>query len=331
MQTVDVAETYPISSSWWDADQQAAEPSSIDLVVTAPDGTETAYTKADMTSPVVSGTLDTWVYMLLFTAEGLWRWTFTAVIGGTEVTQGGMAVAGEPVDPPGPCEPWCSWDDVGRLCPGIEGLDTVSTGLREHLIDVASWLLWALDGGHYPGLCERRRRLCRECNNCHRDPCRCSVRGGIDLEDGRWPVLAAWDVVVDGVTLPQSSYTVLDRRWLVRADDEPWPRGDPKDPDAFTASWAWGRRPPVGLRDACAQLVAQMAKRCLGRTCELPQYVTSVNREGTSYLVLDYQKFLNEGRTGVGTVDLALTAARLARRPAPGGAAPIQRRAWSRA
>jgi hypothetical protein len=52
-----------------------------------------------------------------------------------------------------------------------------------------------------------------------------------------------------------------------------------------------------------------------------------VNRDGTSYVILDSQKFLDEGRTGIYDVDLALIAARppAEGKPGsfPGGGSPL--------
>jgi hypothetical protein len=42
--------------------------------------------------------------------------------------------------------------------------------------------------------------------------------------------------------------------------------------------------------------------------CELPERVTSINREGLSYTVIDPQTYLERGRTGVTSVDTFLAA-----------------------
>ena len=44
-------------------------------------------------------------------------------------------------------------------------------------------------------------------------------------------------------------------------------------------------------------------------TCALPQRVTSVNRQGVSYTILDQQSFIDDGKTGLYTIDLFLKTA----------------------
>lgn len=323
MQSVEVGESVPLVSAWWDAEQQGVEPSAITLTITAPDGTQTVRNKAQLVSlKAAPETLDTWQHALDVTQAGVWRYTFLGTVNGYSVEQSGMLLAGTDLTRTGPCEPWCCWTDVERLCPDVPGLDGLALGTRESLIDVATGILYSLDGRRFPGICEATRRICRTCGSCPSECC-CVPRRALDL-GRRWPVWGVWDVVIDGVTLPSTAYQLRDRRYLDRLDGDDWPRcSDLTDPDAFSISWAYGRRPPVELRDACAYFVGEMAKSCLGLDCALPQRVTSVSREGVNYTILDSQKFIDEGRTGVYQVDLALAAARAGRRVPPGGGSPL--------
>lgn len=323
MQTVDVGEIWPLLSQWWDEDQEGTEPDEIDLELTPPTGAAQAYTKADMDSDASQsgGPLDTWIYRVPVTLEGAWRYVFDAQIDGEHVIQSGVFLAGTSSSP-GPCEPWCSWEDVAQLCTGLD-LSPIADGVRDRLLDIATDVLYGLDGSRYPGLCTTTRRLCLGCTVCRREPCACGPTQAVDL-GGRWPVWAAYDVTIDGEVLDASAYTVRDRRWLVRLDGTHWPTGsDLDDPDAFTATWIYGRRPPVKLANAAAVFAAEMAKSCLGKKCELPQRVTSLTRENVSYVLLDSQNFIDQGRTGVYAVDLALQSAKMGRKTGPGAFAPL--------
>lgn len=319
MQTADIGETIPLLSSWWDENGAGAEPSAITLTITEPDGTVVVKHKADMTSPQVApAVLDTWVYPLVLSASGLWRYLYSGIVDGVVAEQSGRLLAGDAAGSIGPCEPWCTWADVELTCPSVD-LSGLALGVREQLLDRATWILYSLDGSRYPGICEATRELCRSCVTYRRGgSCCCHARSSIDL-GSRWPVYGVWDVTVAGVVLPPTAYQLRDGRYLERIDSGSWPACSD-----LVVSWAFGRRPPVGLRDATALFVAEMAKSCLGLKCQLPERVTSLSREGVNYVVLDSQAFLQEGRTGFYPVDLALIAAAAGRKASPGGFSPLR-------
>lgn len=325
MQTVDVGETYWIVTQWWDENRKAKEPTEITLTITTPSGTVIVVAKGAMTTTdVAPDELATWEYPQTVTEEGVWRYTALGKVDGVDVTQDAMFLAGAGSRSPGPCEPWACWADVEQLCPTVD-LSSISLGARELLLDNATWILYSLDGSRYPGICEATRRFCRTCNTCRRFAlCCCSHRNAIDLGGGRYPVWGVWDVTIDGEILPSSAYTIRARRYLDRVDGERWPTcSDLSDPDSFTASWAFGLNPPIGLANAAAIFTAELAKSCLDEDCEIPQRVTSLQREGVNYVILDSQKFFDEGRTGVYAVDLALIAAKQGREARPGGGSPL--------
>jgi hypothetical protein len=326
VQHVDVGEPWPIESRWWDANGDPAEPSAITLTIDPPTGATITKNKGDLTGSAQTegdATLDTWRWLQAWDEAGVWRYTFLGTVDGNPVTESGMFLVGEVDASEGPCEPWVEWADVVALCPSTPNLSTLVPGQIEYLLDVASWTLWALSGKRYPGICSTTRRICRACFTCG-GWCVCGVRDTIDL-GSRWPVYGVWDVTVDGDTVPAASYSLRAHRWLDRIDGESWPAsGDVTDPDAFTISYAYGRRPPVGLVHAAAVFAAEMAKKCVGSVCAIPERVTNITREGVSYTILDAQRFLDEGRTGVYAVDLALISDREAREDVrPGGYSPM--------
>ncbi len=330
MQIVDVGETWPVLTAWWNAEREDTEPSAITLTITPPTGATVTKTKVDMTSPDTPPAVQSrWEYPLAVTEVGVWRVQAVATVDGATVSQGFMFLAGDASLSGGPCSPWVTWADVEALCTDTTtstALAALPNATREHVLDVATWVLYSLTGRRYPGVCETTRQVCRTCVTC-RGTCGCGVRDEIDLSGGRFPVHGAWSVIVDGVTLDDSAYTVRGRRYLTRIDGQSWPSyADLTDPDAFQVSFAYGRVPPVGLRNAAAVFAFELAKKCAGGTlrCAIPERVTSITREGVTYTVIDSQRFLDEGRTGIYTVDLALAAAKAGRAEVrPGGYSPM--------
>ncbi len=84
-------------------------------------------------------------------------------------------------------------------------------------------------------------------------------------------------------------------------------------------SYIWGTNPPAGGRAAATTLAEQFLLAWNNDDeCRLPARVTNVTRQGVSWTILDPQDFLNDGRTGIYTIDLFLKSVNPdnARRPA---------------
>ena len=329
METNDLTESVPIISYWWDKDDEGAEPSTISLTISVPDGSTITATKADMADVSTGTAADTWQYMLTGTVEGAYPYQISGQVDGRTLTSSGVVLFGPASASPGPCALWCDWGDVLNTCPEIEELDDetlLPQGVRNAILERVTWTLYMLDGGRYPGICTTTRSLCRGCRRI-RGFCCCAEGDSIDLR-GRFPIFDVWDVTIDDVVIDRSLYRVRNSRYLVRTDDEHWPSCT-----TWSATWAFGRNPPVGLKFAAAVFAREIAKSCLGLDCALPERVTSVTREGMSYVILDSQKFIDEGRTGIYDVDIALIAARPpkdAKRSLPGGGSPLKRTTSSR-
>lgn len=217
----------------------------------------------------------------------------------------------------GPCQPWVTWAEV-TSCTGVN-LDSVAPEARDGIMAQASDILYGLTERRYPGECETTRSICQPCG-CARSGCRgCGPFARVDL-GGLWPVSDVVEVVLDGTPLDRAGHwRVDDWRWLVRTDGLTWPTtSDLTDPEGFQVTWVYGRVPPPSLRRAAALLAAEIATACVpGATCKLPSRVTTITREGVSYTVLDSQKFIDEGRTGIYLVDMAIAAAKRGRKARP--------------
>lgn len=311
MQVFDIGEPRKLTSSWYDDDGAGIEPSAITLEVVHPDGTVDTWTKAQLTQGTTTADWYRWVTP---DAAGIWGYTFTGIVDGMEVTQGAFLLVGEAGNDGQPCEPWCDWEDVAA-CATPPTLDVAG---QELVLDQATEILFNLSGRYYPGLCTATRSLCFTCGSCYPTACDCAPYPAIDLS-GRYPVWAATEVVLDGETLAPSAYRVRDRRWLVRVDGEVWPSGsNVTDVAQFRVSWVYGRPVTTGGRLAAAQFALEIAKLCAGdKTCALPQRVQSLTREGVNYVLLDPMTMIQEGRTGLATVDLWLASDKIGRKPRP--------------
>lgn len=315
MDQLDIGEPLLVKTRWWDDEGTPTEPNTIALTITLPDATTIVKAKADMTQ---GDTTADWWYETLVTQLGLWRIHAEAEAGGDTRIVDSMVLVGVHEDA-GPCEPWCAWEDVVR-CGAINWPNGEPDEIQKQLwLEQGTEILYNLSGRKYPGLCTVTRSLCFACQHCQPVACSCDPYPGIDL-GGRFPVWAVVDVTIDGVAEPNTAYKLRGRRWLIRTDGHWWPSGwNTADADRFRVTWITGRNVPAGGVAAAARYVQEIAKRCAGdSTCQLPSRVTSLQREGITYVVLDPMDAINEGRTSIDTVDTWLTADKLGSKPRPG-------------
>jgi hypothetical protein len=230
-----------------------------------------------------------------------------------------------PADADGfPCADWTTVEEVQACPPG----DKLDPAVIEAQIPVASEVLFNLNKRRYPGECTTTQTLCSTCR-C-RATCCCEPKEAVRLP-GRYPALEVSSVIVDGVLLDPSAYILLNGRWLTRIDGGRWPRcNDVTDADSFEVEWVFGRAVTPGGRNAASKLVAEMGAACSNLDCQIPQRVTTIQREGVTYTIIDSFNMLTEGRTGVYEVDLWLIADQYGRTSIGGGVDPAAREsAWS--
>ncbi len=184
----------------------------------------------------------------------------------------------------------------------------------------ATGLLWALSGRKFHGVqtvTERYQCLCAPvlgagvstvypdivygqivnrwlCGRSELDHTRVRLRGR--------PVQSVSEVLSRGQALTQADYRVVNRSVLEAAP------GGILDPWDVTVTYTFGAPPPAAGARAARYLADQLVKSWSGEDCDLPDRVTSVSRQGVSYTILDNQDFLQQGRTGIYSVDLFLKA-----------------------
>jgi hypothetical protein len=213
------------------------------------------------------------------------------------------------------CEPWTTVDKL--CCPDAEPVDCVTgepvvatyAWTDDELIEAATGILFRQTCSLFPGHCILTVRPCPTCD-CPRRHCGCGRYPFISLND-RYPVISVDAVNVDGVTLDPGDYRVDDFHRLVRLDGECWPRCNdlllPDDqPRTFSVIYTAGRRPPVQLQMAAAELACELKRACNGLDCRLPQNVTRVSRQGVSMDISALETAVNGGVSGLAAVDMAV-------------------------
>jgi len=69
---------------------------------------------------------------------------------------------------------------------------------------------------------------------------------------------------------------------------------------------------PPGTESMLLWLAEQFLRNDTGESCQLPERVTSISRQGVSWSMLDSMDFLDKGLTGIGRIDQWLSAVRRA-------------------
>lgn len=230
---------------------------------------------------------------------------------------------------PWPLDPSCLPDDWS--CHPHEWTDE-----QRAAVEMAQEILTRLTAGQF-GLCESTVRPCRR--RCLEPPPDwISTAGGTlwtpTIIDGTWinvgcgcwgscgcgpicevelpgPIYDILRVVVDGVEVPRSAYTVHDYRRLVRLDGDCFPDCQRLDrpatePGTWAVTYLVGTPVPPGGRRAIAALAVELWRACNGNgTCRLPSGVTEVVREG---ITMEFGTEIFEGgRTGLREVDMWLS------------------------
>jgi hypothetical protein len=137
---------------------------------------------------------------------------------------------------------------------------------------------------------------------CRNDDCSCVEVREVVLPG---PVGRVDSVILDGVTLPVTSYRVDNGDRLVRTDGEDWPvcqdMNLEEGEDTFFVTYLKGNPVDTVGSYVAGLLAAEYARACLGQNCALPSNVTNIARQGIT-MDLDAEMFAN-GMTGIKAVD----------------------------
>lgn len=239
----------------------------------------------------------------------------------------------------GTCAPWATVADLTGECADYD----LDPQLVDDFLQIASDVLYELSGRQWSGACERIVHPRHDCRCFRRwrmtaayeiagpgagftwgwsgipwdgwgygHPCGCTI-SSVTL--GAYPLVSVSEVMIDGEVIPADQYRIDNDRFLVRLRDAEgkrrhWPCcPDPTDEEAFRVTFVSGIEPPPAAVNAAAELACQLilAKEN-SDDCALPERVTSATRQGVTITVLDPMDFLDNGRTGIYSVDLFLKA-----------------------
>lgn len=229
-----------------------------------------------------------------------------------------------------PCEPFITPDMLPCDLP-----DDPPASLATRAIDAASFVLWGL-GGRRHGICNAEVRPCAPrcvssglwweygsgwhpvlyegawlnvCGCTSSTDCACGPVSEIVLP--LRPVASIVGIDQGGTELVEGTDWRLDGSRLIRLGGESWPScqnmaAAPGEADTLTVSLTWGTPVDALGQMAAGELACEFTKAMRGLSCNLPQRVQSVSRQGVTLALLDTQDFLQEGRTGLYMVDLWL-------------------------
>lgn len=253
---------------------------------------------------------------------------------GLTFSAAGLRAGGAPVSDV-LCGPWATPSDIpdtAKAALGLSDQQLLAPLLR------ASEILWMLAGRQWLGEgCSERATLKSVPSQgvwpYHESwgDCGCWEFGG-ELIGARWedyahirqpvavhlprsPIGEILSVTVDGVALSSSEYRLTRNGWLERV-------GGTWDTCAALTevTYTFGEPPPAGGRDSAVTLALELAKDMYDIAgCRLPKRTTSVQRQGVSITMADPADFLKEGKTGLISVDLWLSAVNPQARPRRGG------------
>jgi hypothetical protein len=136
------------------------------------------------------------------------------------------------------------------------------------------------------------------------------------------PVDSIEAVTIDGEPLDPVAYRVDNRALLVRMDGHRWPTCQnmnvPAGEDGtWSVDYTRGTPVPLGGQVAAGVLACELAKAaCHDSTCQLPQRVQTVTRQGVTIAVLDAFNDVEKGRTGIWLIDSWLASIMHSPRPA---------------
>lgn len=228
----------------------------------------------------------------------------------------------------------CSWTIPDCTCASA-CLDKANPTVLAAAIDYATTILWAATGRRF-GLCEATVRPCgvRQGQNVPPWGWGASWSNGMWWpyigSDGLWrncgctgfcgcrprcevylppPVNVVTQVVVDGEVVDPATYEVQDGQWLVRTSGQCWPAcPDMAVNEAFEVSYVQGEPVPSVLAVAARTLACEFTKGCIGDPCRLPGRLQFIARQGVTAQMVDLDRLMDRGLTGVVEVDQVIAA-----------------------
>lgn len=241
----------------------------------------------------------------------------------------------------GPCQVWdldlgCCLVSGGFPDPCLMGGDPVPQEIVDSMILAASQFMWAATGRQFGCCTVTIRPTCINTCPCEgpltdsgygfpwtplhnadgswtnvtcNNPCNCVELCEVPLP---YPVCSVDEVLIDGIVIPDTEYTVTNFNKLLRTKANGcWPEcNNLALPNTEEGTWSitvtYGKPVPQLILLAANEFACQLIKKCVGKPCDLPQRISSISRQGMNATFLDPMEFMKEGMTGIFLVDLAI-------------------------
>lgn len=200
----------------------------------------------------------------------------------------------------------------------ISAADTIDpTGpYTESAVHFASFVLWKLSGEKYTGVQTVTEVYTSDAatstvtspslisGNMYNLPR--MAEGQRNLRLRNTPVRSIQSVTHLGRELDPSEFSLRNNSYLVRHNALPWVL-DPVN--ELSVTYTHGTPPPMAGKRAAIRLANELILSDKGSgACVLPERISSVNRQGVSYTVMDPHEFLANGKVGIYEIDLFLAA-----------------------
>lgn len=134
-----------------------------------------------------------------------------------------------------------------------------------------------------------------------------SSSSNMQLRLRRRPVLTVSEIQLGNTIVDPATYELRNNAFVTKKDKTPWVTTAQQD---LIVTYTHGQPPPIAGRRAAVRLANELILAEIGDpSCALPDTVTSINRQGVSYTLLDPQVYIEKGRTGVYEIDMFIYAA----------------------
>lgn len=203
----------------------------------------------------------------------------------------------------------------------LSAADTIAPAgvYTSEAIHTASFVLYKLTGEKYPGISTSTDAITSPQSNPDYTTQPSLVGGGIyniprgggsgrrELDLRQKPVLKVLSVTIDGQVLSPTQYSLRNNSYIVRKSPNVWMLGPNTE---VLVTYTHGSKPPRAGKAAATRLANEIILWYAGDgRCALPERISSVSKQGVSYTVLDPQDFIEQGKTGIYSVDAFIAAA----------------------
>lgn len=160
-------------------------------------------------------------------------------------------------------------------------------------------------GGYYPHS-YGGQVLSIRCGACNWNTCDCETVDSLIIPG---PVSEIEEILIDGLMMDLRGVRVDNYNALIRMDGESWPTCQnlalpTSEANTWQVTYLRGTPVPIGGQVAAGLLACEFYKAaCKDRSCQLPERIKNITRQGVSVSLLDDFETLDQGKTGIWLID----------------------------